>query len=195
MRKIILASTSPRRKELLESVGLQFDVVHAKYEEDMSGHIDPEKVVRMFSYEKAASLTSDYPDALIIAADTIVHINDTVYGKPSSLEEAKTMLASLSGKIHTVYTGYTVLDTKTDIYKTEVSKTEIKLAELTSENIETYFKKVPPLDKAGAYAIQGLGSTFTEWIKGEYTNVVGLPLASLTKTLKEFGIDLLNNNR
>jgi septum formation protein len=194
MRNIILASTSPRRKELLESIGVVFHVVPAKYDEDMTGHVDPEKVVRTFSYEKAASLQSDYPDALIIAADTIVYINETVYGKPSTLDEAKNMLVSLSGKIHTVYTGYTVLDTKTGVHKTEVSKTEIKLAELTSVNIEAYFAKVPPLDKAGAYAIQGLGGTFTEWIKGEYTNVVGLPLYSLTKTLQEFDIDLLNHN-
>ena len=191
MKRIILASTSPRRKELLESIGLNFEVVPAKYDEDMIGHVDPEKVVRTFSYEKAASLKSDFPDALIIGADTIVYIDGTVYGKPQTKEQAHEMLASLSGKIHTVYTGYTILDTASAKYVTEVVKTEIKLATLSDKEIETYYIKVPPLDKAGGYAIQGYGAIFTEWIKGEYSNVVGLPLCSFTSSLKEFGIELL----
>jgi septum formation protein len=194
MRTIILASTSPRRKELLEQIGLEFKAIPAKYDEDLTGHIDPERVVKTFSFEKAASLKHDYPDALIIGADTIVFIDGTVYGKPSSLEEAKSMLKTLSGRTHTVYTGFTVIDSAHGHSETVVCKTEIELAELTDTNIDTYFEKVPPLDKAGAYAIQGLGGTFTKSIQGEYTNVVGLPICALTETLRKFGIDLLNNN-
>lgn len=191
MKRVILASTSPRRKELLESIGLVFEVVPAKYDEDMTGHIDPEKVVRTFSYEKAASLKADFPDALIIAADTVVYIDETVYGKPRDYEEAKQMLAHLAGTSHTVYTGFTILDSATNKAITQVEHTQITLTPLTDSQIEAYFKKVPPLDKAGAYAIQGMGATFTKEIVGEYSNVVGLPLCSVTAALREFGIELL----
>ena len=191
MKKIILASTSERRKELLQSTGLEFIVVASPYQEDMSRHDDPEVLVSDFSQGKARALVDTNPNAIIIGADTIVYLNGVIYGKPKDKNEALSMLASLQGKQHVVYTGYTVIDSETKKEVTKVETTEITLGPLSGSEIEAYFQKVPLLDKAGAYAIQGVGATFTESIKGEYSNVVGLPMASLRITLKEFGVELL----
>lgn len=189
--RIVLASSSPRRKELLTGVGLDFIAVESPYEEDMTGHTDPEHVVRLFSTEKARALLSQYSDSLIIAADTVVSFQGKVFGKPKSYEDAITMLTQLQGNRHTVYTGVTVLHGPSEKVTTRVVSTEITLAPLSSEEIRRYFEKVQTLDKAGAYAIQGIGATFTQSITGEYSNVVGLPLCALREMLKEFGIDLL----
>lgn len=191
MKKIILASSSPRRKELLESVGLVFDVVSSPYEEDLTLHAEPERMVTEFSKGKAYAIKEAYPEHIIIAADTIVFFQGSIYGKPKNKEDAVAMLTALQGEKHVVYTGYTIVDTKTENEVTEIVKTEIKLTPLTKDEILRYMEKVPLLDKAGAYAIQGYGATFTEYIVGEYSNVVGLPMASIRMSLKKFGIELL----
>lgn len=190
-KQIILASTSARRQELLESVNLQFTVAASPYEEDLTLHEDPETMVREFSQGKARAIANDYPESIIIAADTIVYFENQIFGKPKGKEDALRMLSALQGKTHVVYTGYTIIDTSSKKEVTKVVKTEIKLAELSRKEIEHYFENTPLLDKAGAYAIQGFGATFTEKITGEYTNVVGLPMASLRESLKGFGIELL----
>lgn len=191
MKKIILASTSERRKDLLESIGLKFTVVASPYEEDMTLYKDPEIMVREFSQGKARGLKEKYPNHIIIGADTIVYFDDIIFGKPRDKEDALQILSILQGKKHTVYTGYTILDSETEKEITEVVKTEVTFAPLTREEILSYYSKSSLLDKSGAYTIQNLGASFVESITGEYSNVVGIPLASIRKTLKEFGINIL----
>lgn len=191
MRRIILASTSPRRKELLEMVGLQFEVIPTGYDEQMDNHTDPEKLVKLFSQEKAYSIQDDAPNAIIIAADTIVVLNGKIFGKPKNKEENIEMLRQLTGTTHTVMTGYTVLDTASQKIVTKVVKTHLTMVKLSLEEIITYIEKENPFDKSGGYSIQSRGSIFTEKIEGDYYNVVGLPVCSLAETLKEFGVYLL----
>ena len=151
MRNIILASSSPRRKALLESVGLEFETVSSPYREDLSLFTNPEEMVSRFSKEKARALREQFGDHLIIAADTIVYYENKIYGKPKDKEEALSILRLLQGKTHTVYTGFTILDTKTGKEVTEVVTTQITLAQLSEREIVNYFEKVPLLDKAYQY--------------------------------------------
>lgn len=191
MKNIILASTSPRRKALLESAGLEFQVVHSPYEEDITLYSDPHTMVHEFSRAKARALREQYGNHLIIAADTIVYFEGVIFGKPKDKEEALSMLLKLQGKTHTVYTGFTILDTETGKEITDVVTTQITLAPLSQREILSYFEKTPLLDKAGAYAIQGYGASFTQKVEGEYSSVVGLPMARLREMLKEFEVFLL----
>lgn len=191
IRNIILASSSARRKSLLESVGLNFEAVNSPYEEDLTLFSDPFEMVTVFSREKARAIRGIYRDHIIIAADTIVFFEGVIFGKPKDKEEALSMLRRFQGKKHTVYTGVTVLDSKTGKEVTEVVTTDIMLSHLSEREIQSYFEKTPLLDKAGAYAIQGYGATFTARVEGEYSNVVGLPMAKLREMLKEFNIYLL----
>ncbi len=191
MRNIVLASSSARRKSLLESVGLPFEAVNSPYEEDLSLFHDPSEMVTVFSREKARAVKNAYRDHVIISADTIVFFEGAIFGKPRNKEEALSMLRKLQGKKHSVYTGVTVLDSKTGKELTEVVTTGITLSRLTEREIQSYFEKTPLLDKAGGYAIQGYGATFTAQVEGEYSNVVGLPMAKLREMLKEFEIYIL----
>jgi septum formation protein len=191
MRRIILASASPRRKALLEQVCLKF-TVDARVREDteFTGQ-EPHKLVREISLKKANSVASNYPDAIIIAADTFGVINGRIIGKPHSESEACAMLAMLSGKSHAVITGFTVLDTLTRKAVSQSVETNVHLKRITKSEIEAYVKTGEPLDKAGAYAIQGLGAVLVDKIEGDYFNVMGLPLCALAEVLKEFGVNVL----
>lgn len=191
MKKIILASSSPRRKTLLEQLGLKFTVDARVSEDNNSAGQEPRELVRENSRKKAESVAGGYPDAIIIAADTIGIIDGRVIGKPHSESEARIMLASLSGKPHTVITGFTVLDTLTGKDVSRVVETTVYMRRITGAEIEAYLQTGEPLDKAGSYAIQGLGAALVERIEGDYFNVVGLPLAALAEVLKEFGISVL----
>ena len=191
MRNIILASTSARRKALLEQIGLVFKIDAGVREESaVTGQI-PEEIVREISLKKAQSVADKYPDALIIAADTIGVIAGRIIGKPHSEQEAKEILSLLSGKAHSVITGFTVLDTATNKSVSKTVATTVYFKNLTKSEIEEYIKTGEPLDKAGAYAIQGKGALFVEKIDGDYFNVVGLPLGALAEVLKEFGVKVL----
>jgi septum formation protein len=191
MKKIILASASPRRKALLEQLYLKF-TVDTRVQEDagFSGK-EPHRLVKEISLKKAESAAGRYPDAIIIAADTIGVIHGRIIGKPHSESEARTMLAGLSGKAHSVITGFTVLDTLTRKTATRSVETTVYMKQVTESEIAAYVKTGEPLDKAGAYAIQGLGAALVERIEGDYFNVVGLPLCALAETLKEFGVKVL----
>jgi septum formation protein len=191
VRKVVLASASPRRKELLEKIGLIFVVDPSDYPEDLTDDMNPLDFAKAISLEKAKTVASKYPDSLIIAADTFGVLRGKIIGKPHTTEEACQMLRALRGKSHRVITGFTILDTKSQHTITRAVETRVYFSKLSDEEIDNYVKSGEPLDKAGAYAIQGLGSVIVEKISGDYYNVMGLPLQALTESLKEFGIHIL----
>lgn len=191
MRKIILASASPRRKALLKQIGLGFEVVVSNFEEKIEGNLKPNKLAEFFSKGKAKDVAKDYEDAIIIAADTFVALNNEIFGKPKTPDLARKMLKKLSEKAHSVITGFTILDTKTKRSITRSIETKVYFKKLTNKEIDEYIKTGEPLDKAGAYAAQEIGSIFVEKIDGDFFNVVGLPIFALTQELKKFGIKIL----
>ena len=191
MKRIILASASPRRKELLEKIGLKFEVEPSNYAEDICSKLSPDELATAISREKAKVVASKHKNAIVIAADTFIVFRGKIMGKPSTEAEAREMLMTLKGKSHSVITGFTILDTDEKKVLSRSVETIIHVKNLTSEEIDAYVKSKEPLDKAGAYAIQGLGSVIVERIEGDYFNVMGLPLTSLAESLKEFGIHIL----
>ena len=191
MKRIILASASPRRKELLEKIGLKFEVDASNCVEEVDPALEPDELTRRISLTKAKSVAPRYKDALIIAADTIGVIGKKLLGKPHTADEARKMLAQISGKSHEVITGFTVLDTTTNKVFSGTVNTKVYIKKLTTQEIDAYVQTGEPMDKAGAYGIQGLGAVIVEKIEGDYYNVVGLPLNALAEVLKEFGINVL----
>ncbi len=190
-KEIILASASPRRKELLELIGLQFKVDPGDYKEDMNLKLSPHELARALSLEKAKSVAGKYNNAIIIAADTFVIMRGQTLGKPHTEKEARRMLVLLDGATHSVITGFTILDTDTGKKISRSVKTKVTFKKLTEKEIDAYVKTKEPLGKAGAYAIQGLGSILVKRIEGDYFNVIGLPLCPLVEYLAEFGIRIL----
>lgn len=190
-RTIVLASASPRRRELLEKIGLKFSVDPSDYPENLRSDLNPEGLVKSISLGKALQVSLKYPNALIIAADTFGMFEGKILGKPHTADEALKMLSALNGKSHIVITGYTILDSATQKMVTHTEETRVYFKKLSAEEINRYVKTGEPLDKAGAYAIQGLGAVIVEKIVGDYYNVMGLPLCSLVESLKDFGITVL----
>jgi len=191
MKKIILASASPRRKELLEKIGLKFEVEPGDGEEMPDSSIEPHKLALKISLKKAESVAAKHKNAIIIAADTFGVFNGKILGKPHTENEARKMLAIISGRSHLVITGFSIIDTGTNKVYSETVETKVYIRKLSSTEIDAYVKSKEPLDKAGAYAIQGLGSMIVEKIEGDYFTVMGLPLCALTEALKDFGINAL----
>ena len=191
MKKIILASASPRRKELLEKIGLRFEVEPSNYEEDMSSQLSPDELAKSISLEKARIVARKHRNAIVIAADTFIVFKGKIMGKPNTEAEARKMLSTLKGKSHSVITGFTILDTDENKVVSRSVETIIHIKNLTPEEIDAYVRSKEPLDKAGAYAVQGLGSVIVERIEGDYFNVMGLPLSALAEGLKEFGVYIL----
>lgn len=187
--KLILASRSPRRRELLGRMGLEFTVVTPQIDEDAFTAPDPAALVSLLSREKAMAVAGTCPEALVIAADTVVVLDGAVLGKPRDQAEAQEMLAALSGRSHAVYTGVTVCRGGRAV--TGAERTEVTFRALTPEEIRRYVATGEPMDKAGAYGIQGLGSLLVEGIRGDYFNVVGLPVCRLGRMLADFGVDCL----
>ena len=187
---IILASQSPRRRELLKRMGVDFRVIAPDIDEHMDRALPPEELVRRISAEKARAVREQAgDDPIIIAADTVVALDGAVLGKPADELEAFKMLSTLSGVRHQVYTGLTVLRGET-VY-TVSEETSVAFRELTEEEIACYLQTGEPMDKAGAYGIQGYGALFIEGIQGDYYNVMGLPVCRLGKLLKKLGVDCL----
>ena len=191
MKKIVLASGSPRRKALLEQVRLKFTVDPNIEEEAGPAGLSPERLVEEISRKKAESVASKHHDAIIISADTVGVLGDRIIGKPGSESQAREILSLLSGKAHKVITGFTIIDTSTGKAVTRSVETKVFMKRLKDAEIEAYVKTREPMDKAGAYAIQGLGAVLVEQIEGDYSNVMGLPLAALAEALKEFGVNVL----
>ncbi|MBI2287673.1 MAG: septum formation inhibitor Maf [Chloroflexi bacterium] len=191
MKKIILASASPRRKELLEKVGLKFEVDPSNYEEVGQPGLEPHELARKISLGKAEAVASKHKNAIVIAADTFIVADGKVLGKPHTQKRAREMLAAISGKSHSVITGFSIIDTATNKTVSKSVETKVYIRKLTPAEIDAYVASKEPLDKAGAYAIQGLGVVLVEKIEGDYSNVIGLPLSALAEALKEFGIKIL----
>jgi len=185
--RLVLASRSPRRYELLKQVGLECDVIPSRIEENFVKGESPRKHVLRLAEAKALDVGNQYSDRWIIAADTIVYIDHSILGKPKSREEAKKMLRRLSGKEHWVLTGFSVHHLQKGKGDREAVRTAVKFKKLTQPEMEWYIQTGEPFDKAGGYGIQGIGSFMIESIHGSYTNVVGLPLCELMKMLVRLG--------
>lgn len=193
-RRIILASGSPRRRELLSLLGLPFEVVTSDTDESTPPDWAPERIVRSLAQRKAeAVMNSCTPrNIVIIGSDTIVVLDGLVLGKPVDKQDSRTMLAALQGRSHQVYTGVACIGMPEGKTVVDHRVTTVAMRSLSLEEIDAYVATGEPADKAGSYAIQGLGSTFVEKIDGCYFNVVGLPLALLGSMLSQFGIQVLN---
>lgn len=181
---LILASGSPRRRELLDLMGLTYTVETPDVDESFSGR--PSETVMEISRRKAATVAARHSDSIIIAADTLVFA-DGALGKPHTPERAKEMLRSLAGNWHHVYTGITVINTRSGRVLRNVDKTRVHLVPMTEQEIDAYVATGEPLDKAGAYGIQGMGGMFVDRIDGSYSNVVGLPMSMLRIMLAQVG--------
>jgi nucleoside triphosphate pyrophosphatase len=190
-RKIVLASGSPRRKKLLEQIGLDFTVEVSNYHEKTESRMKPAEFVELQSLEKAKLVAAKHKGAIIIGADTVVVLEDEIIGKPKTKKEAKEILKKLSGKTHDVFTGYTVMDTDKNLKRIGHVKTRVRFKKLSDEEISIYLKKEEVMDKAGAYGIQEKGVVFIDRIEGDYSNVVGLPIIKISEILKDFGINIL----
>lgn len=188
--KIILASASPRRRELLEQVGCEFGIITSDVEEDNTRQMPPAKLAVSHARAKALAVASTLPrQTVVIGADTIVLLDGKVYGKPVDEADARAMLMRLAGKDHQVITGVAVV--QGEKLWTDFAVTDVRISGLTAREIEAYISTGEPMDKAGAYAIQGRGALLVESIRGSYTNVVGLPLKTLADLLKKAGVSLL----
>ncbi len=190
---IILASQSPRRKELLERMGFRsFKTVAPNIDEKALGDLPPEELVRRLSAEKARVVAEHTSSGdLVIAADTVVSLDGSVLGKPADEVDAFRMLSALSGMRHQVYTGVTIF--LEGEFLTEHETTDVYFRNLSTAELEHYVKTGEPMDKAGGYGIQGYGSLLVERISGDYYNVMGLPVCRLGRMLERFGVDCLKN--
>lgn len=188
--KIVLASQSPRRQDLLGQMGLEFTTRSPQIDEDAFQGRDARDLVQTLSREKARWVAAQLPgDPIVIGADTVVVRDGTILGKPKDPVEARAMLASLSGRTHQVYTGVTVC--QGDKVVTQAEETQVTFRPLTQQEIACYVATGEPMDKAGAYGIQGLGGLLVAGIQGDYHNVVGLPVCRLGQILRDFGVDCL----
>jgi septum formation protein len=190
--RLILASKSPRRSELLEQAGLTFSVIPSDFEESRVALSDPDSYVTTLAESKALDVSEKHPAAWVIGADTIVLIDSIILGKPDSSEEAHDMLQRLSDKTHQVLTGYCICCKKKNRIFSETVKTDVSFKKLTDAEINWYLQTGEPFDKAGAYAIQGIGTFLVKSIIGSYTNVVGLPVCEVIEFLTKEGVIGLN---
>ncbi len=188
---IVLASASPRRRELLTMLGVKdFRIIPAVGEEIAEEGLSPSETVCALSRAKAEEVSSQCSDHdVIIAADTIVALDGDILGKPSDKDDAFRMLSRLSGREHSVYTGVTVM--RGDRVISESERTIVRFREMTEREIKAYIVTEEPMDKAGSYGAQGIGSLFIEGIEGDFFNVMGLPLCRLSKMLEKLGVYLL----
>lgn len=195
MRQIILASASPRRKELLRQlIGDNFKVVESSYHEKPQPEMKPLEFVIYNSGEKAREVASVTSHGIVIGADTVVLCDGEILGKPHTENKAREMLRQINGKKVNVITGLTVIDIDGNLQTSTSETTSVKIKQMSDAEIEAYVKTKEPIDKAGAFAIQGKGAIIVEKIDGDYFNVVGLPLLKLNNILHEFGIDVLKIN-
>ncbi|OMP67543.1 Maf family protein [Domibacillus epiphyticus] len=186
MTNIILASSSPRRKELLSQVNISYTVHPADADETIPKGTAPADAVEQLALRKAEAVFALYPDAAVIGADTVVVKDGQILGKPAGKAEAAEMISSLSGTGHSVYTGVAIITRNEKVIFHE--KTNVEFWELTEEEIASYIETGEPFDKAGGYGIQSAGALFVKAIRGDYFTVVGLPLSSLYRHLKHLGI-------
>ena len=187
--KLVLASASPRRSELLKRMGLAFEVHPSHADEDESGANGPEQMVLKNAELKAAAMVGQYPDDLVLGSDTTVALGESVLSKPADLAEAKQMLQRLSGQVHTVYTAVALRWQAGGFAESFVEKSQVRFNQLSDSTINAYFEQVNPLDKAGAYGIQEGRELIIEAVEGSVENVMGLPIQALAAKLAEHRFD------
>lgn len=183
---IILASASPRRAELLRNMGVNFKTVVSDVPEVHHDQLTAGEAAQVNAYRKTRAVAKKYPDAIVIGADTLVHMNTKLYGKPRDMEEAYTMLEELEGSSHQVTTAVCIMHLRERKQRTFFEETSVTFKTLDAVKIRRYLAKINPLDKAGAYAIQDGGEMIIHSINGSYTNVVGLPVERLTAELRRW---------
>jgi len=192
---IILASSSPRRQELIRTLGLDPIILPSHVDESVDASMSPQEVVEELALRKALSVTDELadirPGMVVIGSDTIVVLDGEILGKPSDSDDASRMLHRLQGRAHAVYSGIACVDVATRRHTVSHRRTTVHMQPLTEDQISRYVETGEPSDKAGSYAIQGIGATFITGIEGDYFNVVGLPLNLLSELLSEFGIHVL----
>jgi septum formation protein len=183
---LILASASPRRRDLLAACGVSFQVIPAAIDESPYPEEPAAVYVRRLALAKAAAVAEAHPGAVVLGADTTVTIDRALLGKPRDLDEARQMLGRLSGNVHEIVTGVAVLTA--DRAASEVVTSRVLMRRITEATTAWYLATGEPFDKAGAYAVQGLGGALVEWVEGSYTNVVGLPLTETLALLRRFDV-------
>jgi septum formation protein len=189
--KIVLASASPRRAELLRQVGLEFEVMVSEVEETLTPGLEPAAQVELFALRKANAVAATLDRGIVIGADTVVVQGGRVLGKPVDAQEAVEMLQLLQGKGHEVYTGVALVDARSSVKLVEHVMTRVFFNAMSEETIRRYVATGEPLDKAGAYAVQGRAALFINRLEGCYYNVVGLPLARLATMLKKLECEII----
>ena len=182
---LILASASPRRRELLSLTGLPYQIDAPDVDETCS--LPPREAVKELSRRKAMAAAKLHPGCVILAADTLVSVDDKALGKPQDTEDAFRMLSMLSGRWHQVYTGVTVVDRNGDL-RSEADVTDVHFEEMSEDAIRRYIATGEPMDKAGAYAVQGIAGLWIDQLRGSHTNVIGLPMALTRRLLESCGL-------
>jgi septum formation protein len=181
----VLASASPRREELLRSLGLSFTILPAHIDETWQEGETPAAHVRRLAREKAAAMAVKHPQAIVLGADTIVALDGLILGKPKNRKQAREMLQRLSGRTHTVFTGFTLAQESRNVAKTRVVRSAVRFKVISPDEMGWYIASAEPYDKAGGYAAQGMGASFIKSIRGSYTNVIGLPVCEVLEELKK----------
>lgn len=188
---IILASASPRRKEILENTNTKFEIIKSEIDEVILDNELPSQVVMRLAFEKSIDIALKHPDSLVIGADTVVVLNNNILGKPKDSSDAFNMIKQLSGKTHQVITGISLINLNVNQKIIDYVVSNVKFKNLSEEDIKDYIQTNESLDKAGAYGIQGFGAMLVEEIQGDYFNIVGLPISRLSDLLKKhFNINL-----
>lgn len=190
-KKIILASTSPRRKELMTRLRINFEVMDSGYEEDMTMKMLPVALAKFLSMGKAKAIAAKSKDCIIIAADTFVVHGNKLIGKPHTKEAATKMLNSINNKTIKIITGLAIIDTCSNKTFSEVEIGEVKFRKFSKSEIKNYVASGEPLDRAGAFAVQGLGSVLIEKVSGDFNSIIGLPLFKVAKILTKLGVKIL----
>jgi septum formation protein len=193
MRTLVLASTSPARAELLACTGVPFTVSPSQCDEETCAS-NPVEHVRILALRKAREVARGHPDAVVVGADTVIDLDGEILGKPESDLHAERMLMRLSGRYHRLVTGLAIVDSANDAEYVGMEATLVHLRELTPSQIRAYVASGEPSGKSGSYEIRGRGATLIDRIEGDFSNVVGLPMAHLARELEPFGIDLLQSS-
>ena len=189
MAPLLLASGSPRRSQLLAEAGIDFEIVRPRITEKADPHLTARELTSWNAVRKGLAIARKFPDRIVLAADTVVAINNEIIGKPADPAHAAIILRRLSGRVHQVYSSVFIARLATAKVKLFCEVSDVHFRKLNVREIRSYLKKIDPLDKAGAYAAQGYGSDIISDIKGSYSNVVGLPMEQTIDALKQFGIE------
>ena len=191
-RKIVLASKSPRRRDLLKQIGIKdFEIRESRYEEDMTAKNDPFKLVKFLALEKTKEVASHYDDAIVIGGDSIVAFEGKFIGKPKDEEDAKTILRNFSGKQVVAISGFAVIDTKNNKIVSDFGSAKVIFSELSEEEIDDYVATGEPLGMAGAFGLMNRAAVFAEGVDGDFYSIIGLPVNKVYLELKKMGINVL----